>query len=63
MTAIEERANEPTTQSKLGPALTAERGMAGVRLQAFQNALLLYVPGAGVYCLPEATQARNFDPN
>lgn len=61
MTAIEDRANGADIKDKLGDALTGEIELGGgVKLKAYYNALLLDVPGAGVYALPEGTVAQSF---
>lgn len=61
MTAIDERAEELGT--KLGPPLSAELPLgSGVKVKGFFNAVLLDVPGAGVYCLAEASVAPTFVP-
>jgi hypothetical protein len=57
--AIETRAAE--LAAKLGNALTGELDLgSGVKLKAFDNAVLLEVPGAGVYTLAEASVAAIF---
>lgn len=57
MTAIDERAAQ--LGDKLGEALAPER-VIELRVKAFNNALLVDVPGAGVYALAEATVADKF---
>jgi hypothetical protein len=58
MTNIDERAKE--LGEKLGQALSKEKSLTGVKIKAFENALLIEIPGAGVYALPEATVAYKF---
>ena len=60
MTSIDDRAKE--LGAKLGEALTKEKSLTGVKVKAYENALLIDVPGAGVYVLPEATVAYKFRP-
>lgn len=64
MTAIEDRAAQLGEQlGNDGEPLGPERGLTGVRIRAYQNALLVYVPGIGVYALPEASVLGQFHPN
>lgn len=58
MSEIDERAKQ--LEDQLGAELTKERTLRGVKIKAFENALLINIPGAGVYCLPEATVAEKF---
>lgn len=60
MTNIDDRAKQ--LGEKLGQALTKEKALTGVKFRAYEHALLLDVPGAGVYVLPEATVAYKFRP-
>ena len=58
MTAIEERAAQ--LGEVLGPPLTQELPISLCTIRAYYNGALLYIPGAGVYCLAEATVAHLF---
>lgn len=62
MTAIDERAAEAAIKDALGAALTEEIPLTDCTVRAYNNALLIDVPGAGVYCLAEATVAEGFPP-
>lgn len=64
MTAIEDRAAQLGAQlGNGGEPLGPERSLSGVRIRAYQNALLVYLPGVGVYALPEASVLGQFSPN
>lgn len=60
MTDIERRANEESIKDKLGAALTGEMPASECVVKAYENAALLYIPGAGTYLLPEGTVADKF---
>jgi len=60
VTAIEDRAAE--LGAKLGPPLTQELPISLCTVRAYYNGALLQIPGAGVYCVAEATVAQLFVP-